>query len=134
MKTDDTINAKLRLQTLNECLRVLPEMNPAHSNGKPDVPSTTNNIDVRFAPHSSLQLQIRHIMKTTPSLNETPFADLMLHPEKLEAALQAAKRENDAFAESRMFSRGDFAPAKQTRPCKNDGHQLRNHRLAEVTH
>src|SRR5882757_6023960 len=109
MKTNDTSNAKLRCQTLNECLRVLPETSPAHSNGKPDVPSTINNIDVRFAPHSPLQLQIRHVMKTAPSLNETPFVDLMLHPEKLAAALQAAKRENDAFANARRFSRSDFA-------------------------
>ena len=50
--------------------------------------------------------------KAAPPLSRTPFADLMLHPEKLAAALRAAKRENDAFAASRVFSRepGDLAP------------------------
>lgn len=46
-----------------------------------------------------------YISKATQPLNETPFADLMLHPEKLEAALKAAKNENDAFAASRKFNR-----------------------------
>ena len=135
MKTNDTSNAKLRCQTLNECLRVLPETSPAHSNGKPDVPSTINNIDVRFASHSPLQLQIRHVMKTAPSLNETPFVDLMLHPEKLEAALQAARRENDAFANSRRFSRSDFATTVQSALFGNERvYQPGDRCLAEQTH
>ena len=134
MKTDDPINAQLRLQTLNECLRVPPETSPAHSSGKPDVPSTINNIDVRFAPPISIQLQIRHVMKTTPSMNETPFADLMLHPEKLEAALQAARRENDAFADSRRFSRSDTATAGQKTLFKNgDTHPTAGRFVAEPT-
>jgi len=45
-----------------------------------------------------------------PSENETPFVDLMLHPDKLEAALKIAKRENDAFEASRAFSRSPPAP------------------------
>ncbi len=45
------------------------------------------------------------ISKSTPPLSETPFADLMLHPEKLEAALKTAKRENDAFDAARTFSK-----------------------------
>ena len=51
--------------------------------------------------------------KAAPPLSRTPFADLMLDPEKLAAALRAAKRENDAFAASRIFSRepGDLAPS-----------------------
>jgi hypothetical protein len=74
-------------------------------------------------------------MKTTPSMNETPFADLMLHPEKLEAALQAAKRENDAFADSRRFSRSDSATAGQSTLFKNDGaHQTAGRFMAEQTH
>jgi hypothetical protein len=115
MKTDDINNVRPRLQTINECLRVPPEACPAHSNGEPDAPSTTNNIGVRFAHDSLLQLQIKHAMKTTP------FADLMRHPEKLEAALKAAKNENDAFAASRMFGRSETASAKQNMPFKNDG-------------
>jgi hypothetical protein len=43
----------------------------------------------------------------------TPFAELMLHPEKLEAALKTAKEENDAFAASRTFGRS--APSRATR-------------------
>jgi hypothetical protein len=32
------------------------------------------------------------------------FADLMLHPDKLEAALKTARQENETFEASRMFS------------------------------
>ena len=42
--------------------------------------------------------------KSAQALSRTPFADLMLHPEKLEAALKTAKRENDAFDAARRFS------------------------------
>jgi hypothetical protein len=59
MKTDDIYNTAPRLQTINECLRVLPETYPAHSNGKPGVPSMTTHISVRFAPISPVQLQIK---------------------------------------------------------------------------
>jgi hypothetical protein len=72
-------------------------------------------------------------MQTIPSLNETPFADLMQHPEKLAAALQAAKRENDAFANSRRFSRGDFATAGQSRLFESaDRHQIADRCRAET--
>ena len=37
----------------------------------------------------------------TPPSGRTPFADLMLHPDKLEAALKIARRENDAFSAAR---------------------------------
>ena len=132
MKTDDLNHAMPRLQTINECLRVLPETCPAHSNGKPDVPSTTNNIDVRFAPATRLPLQIKHSMKTTPSLNQTPFTDLMLHPEKLEAALKAAKSENDAFAASRVFGRSGTASAKQIISAQSErAHRPSNRGFAE---
>ena len=40
-------------------------------------------------------------VKVAPWPIETPFADLMLHPDKLELALMTARRENDAFAASR---------------------------------
>jgi hypothetical protein len=56
-----------------------------------------------FAPHSAAQ--------AAPSLDQTPFIELMLHPDKLEAALKIAKRENDAFDASRTFSR---SPASGT--------------------
>jgi len=74
-------------------------------------------------------------MKTSPALNETPFTDLMLHPEKLEAALQAARRENDAFANSRRFGRGDFASAGEGAPFGNTGgHQAGDPRMEEPAH
>jgi hypothetical protein len=50
------------------------------------------------------------ISESAPPLSETPFADLMLHPEKLEAALKTAKSENDAFDAARGFSQN---PAKR---------------------
>jgi hypothetical protein len=40
-------------------------------------------------------------------MNRTPFTDLMLHPEELEAALKSARRENDAFEASRKFGQLD---------------------------
>jgi hypothetical protein len=46
-------------------------------------------------------------MENMSSMNRTPFTDLMLHPEKLEAALKNARRENDAFEASRKFGRRD---------------------------
>lgn len=59
METDDFNSVMPRLQTINECLRTLPEISPAHSNGKPDVPSTTTHISVRFVPLSWFQLPIK---------------------------------------------------------------------------
>jgi hypothetical protein len=50
------------------------------------------------------------ISESEPPLSETAFADLMLHPEKLEAALKTAKSENDAFDAARRFSQN---PAKR---------------------
>ena len=67
-------------------------MNPAHSNGKPGVSSTTINIDVRFAPDSiqTVQIKRRHNMKMKKpvSLSQTPFTDFMLHPGKVETLLR----------------------------------------------
>jgi hypothetical protein len=51
----------------------------------------------------------------------TPFAELMLHPEKLEAALKTAKAENDAFAASRTFGRGTATRATRSASSKSDG-------------
>jgi hypothetical protein len=45
------------------------------------------------------------VSKYAPPLDKTPFVELMLHPEKLEAALKIAKVENDAFDAARTFSR-----------------------------
>jgi hypothetical protein len=96
--------------------------------------SMTASINVRFAAATPFQLQIKHAMITSaaiqnqpiiPSLfqiatrvvvsessppNQTSFADLMLHPDKLEAALKTARSENDAFDAKRKFSQN---PAKR---------------------
>jgi len=48
---------------------------------------------------------ITEIAPTTTS--RTPFTDLILHPEKLEAALQTAREENDAFNAARAYGRND---------------------------
>lgn len=93
-------------------------------------------LNVRFVITEPIQIQIEHTMKAStttqskriiPSLfriaslaedfasappampappKPTPFADLMLHPEKLEAALKIAKCENEAFDAARKFGRG----------------------------
>jgi hypothetical protein len=55
-------------------------------------------------------------MKTETYMNATPFADLMLHPEKLKAALGAARRENDAFDAARKFSRVPVAASPSASP------------------
>ncbi|HEY1717626.1 MAG TPA: hypothetical protein VGH42_04930 [Verrucomicrobiae bacterium] len=59
-------------------------------------------------------------MKTSSSLNQTPFIDLMMHPEKLEAALRKAKSENDAFAASRTFGQGEINRATPDASFKNN--------------
>ena len=89
------MNAAITTQTKTSC---------AHSKDKPAVSPTTTCIDVRFVTSLALQLQIKHPMKAAltqnnkpvvleaaPPSGQTPFADLMLHPEKLEAALKTAK-------------------------------------------
>jgi hypothetical protein len=103
MKIYGIHNTIPKAQTINECLRGQSALCSAHSNGKPVVFLTTTNINARFATDPLLQFQIKHPVKTLPSISQTPFVDLALHPEKLEAALQTAKNENDAFAASRTF-------------------------------
>ena len=62
MKRDGTNQVMPRRQTISECLRERHTANPAHSNGKPDVPSTTTNINVRFAPISMIGFEIQRDM------------------------------------------------------------------------
>ena len=109
-----------------------------------DVSRPMTSTNVQFVATAPFQLQIKHAMKTSatiqhkpiiPSLfqiasrvedfapantsksapppNETPFANLMLHPEKLAAALKAAKSQNDAFDASRTTGQ---SPAKRATP------------------
>jgi hypothetical protein len=76
------------------------------------------------------------ISKSAPPLNETPFADLMLHPEKLEAALKTAKMENDAFDSARTFSKSPVKWAIRNATSKDrDDSSARNlsgHSLVEL--
>lgn len=50
-------------------------------------------------------------MKHTSALNHSPLAELVSQPEKLEAALRAARSENDAFAATRKYGRTRSATA-----------------------
>ena len=59
--------------------------------------------------------------KSPPPRRETPFADLMMHPEKLEAALKTAKSENDAFSASRTFGRNTSSRPAQNSSPKSKG-------------
>jgi hypothetical protein len=61
------------------------------------------------------------VSKPTPPLEQTPFVELMLHPEKLEAALKTAKVENDAFDAARTFSRQDSVKRATRSASKNRG-------------
>lgn len=109
------------------------KMSCAHSKDKPGVSLTTTHINVRFVMALALQLQIKHPMKTAltenkpavleiaPPSSQTPFADLMLHPEKLEAALKTAKIENDAFAASRRFGRNHAGNSHSPPELKETG-------------
>lgn len=47
------------------------------------------------------------LKKTAPASSRTPFVDLMMNPDKLEAALKAASAENGAFDASRTITRSD---------------------------
>lgn len=61
------------------------------------------------------------ILKSAPPVSKTPFADLMLHPEKLEAAFKIARMENDAFEESRTFGRSTTNRATRTSSPTSNG-------------
>jgi len=72
---------------------------------------TTSTQNKPTAP-SPFQITVLPENFALPSVSEaalqssrTPFTDLMLHPEKLEAALKIARSENDAFNEARTFGR-----------------------------
>jgi len=130
---------------MNATKTTKPATSCAHSNGKPGVPALMTKINVRFAPVLPLQFQIKHPMKSAliqnkpavyeaaPPLGRTPFADLMLHPEKLEAALKAAKSENDAFSASRIFGRSHADHAATNGSSKDQGtHESSSHSPDEL--
>ena len=74
--------------------------------------------------------------KSAPPSSETPFADLMLHPEKLEAALKTAKRENGAFDSARTFSKSPVKRATRSATSKDHDdssvRKLSDHLLVEL--
>lgn len=73
------------------------------------------------------------ISKSAPPVNKTPFANLMLHPENLEAAFKIAKRENDAFDASRRFGRSAINRATRTAsPASNGVRQPSSHTSANL--
>ena len=77
-------------------------------------------MNVRFAPVSLIELQIKHPMKTAPSLSQTPFADLMLHPEKLEAVLETVKNKNGASTAPRTIPPTGISRNNQKQPQQNN--------------
>jgi hypothetical protein len=60
-------------------------------------------------------------MKTIAPASQTPFTDLMLHPEKLAAALKIARRENDAFEAARTVTRSPGNRAAPDAPSQGNG-------------
>lgn len=69
------------------------------------------------------------VSAAVPPSNHTPFADLMLHPEKLEAALKIARSENDAFGASRKFGRSDTKRAASDSSSRSNGARKSTGRL-----
>ena len=81
---------------------------------KPDVSSTFR---VTVLPED---FTLPSATKTAPTkISRTPFADLMLHPEQLKAALRAARMENDAFNAARTHGRNGAGHAAPDSRSKN---------------
>ena len=86
MKTNDINNAMPWLQ-INECLRALPEMRPAHSKGKSEVPTTTH-ICVRFAPPLMVEFKIKQLGKISrqiPPIGPVPLLPAAIHSSPVES-------------------------------------------------
>ena len=62
-------NSGQSLETINECRRAGREESPGHSKGKPDAPSMTTNISVRFATPLPVTIEIR---RRSPVPERTP--------------------------------------------------------------
>ncbi len=56
------------------------------------------------------------LRKTAPAPSQTAFADLVLHPDKLEAALNGARAENEAFDASLTTGRNGAKGATRNPP------------------
>lgn len=90
----------------------------------------TNKIVVRFAPDSSFQLPVKQVVKTAPAAGSRPeiFAELRQHPDKIEAALQAAKRGNGTFPASWTVGRSAATRIRQNAPSAGAGARQRSSR------
>ena len=86
----------------------------APTQSKPMVPSL-----FQIASHFEDFVPAAGLKKPMPALSNTPFADLVSHPEKLEAALKSARAENDAFAASCTTSRKDVTSTTRNPPPNN---------------
>jgi hypothetical protein len=85
----------------------------------------TASIQNKTSAPSPFQIAVLPEDFALPAISETApptsFADLMLHPEKLETALKIARRENDVFDASRRFSRSAGNRARPIATSKNNG-------------
>ncbi len=62
------------------------------------------------------------LKKPAPASSNTPFTDLMQHPEKLRAALNSARAENEAFAAQRATAQSPARPAtRSAAPKRTEG-------------
>jgi hypothetical protein len=100
----------LQLQIINS-----NSMNSSTSTqNKPMVPSL-----FQIAAHFEDYVHAAGVKKPALTLSRTDFADLVSHPEKWEAALNAARTGNDAFAASRSISRKDATSTTRNPPPNN---------------
>jgi hypothetical protein len=76
---------------------------------KPMVPSL-----FQIASHFEDFVPAAGLKRPATASSNTPFADLMQHPEKLKAALNSARIENDAFAAQQARSGSPAKPATRS--------------------
>lgn len=87
---------------------------PTSTQTKPSVPSL---FQITASLHAA---PVATSKNTAPAPRRTPFADLMMHPDKLKEALKIARAENDAFDASRTVSRKVAGQPMQNPPRKSD--------------
>lgn len=70
----------------------------------------------QIAAHLEDSVPAACLKKPAPTPGQTPFVDLVLQPEKLEAALKDASAQNDDFEASLTISRNDARRTTQNSP------------------
>ena len=70
----------------------------------------------QMAAHLEDSVPAARLRKTVPAPSQTPFVDLVLRPEKLEAALKDARAENEAFDASLTTGRNGAKRATSNSP------------------